>query len=149
MAKKKSSLNLGKGSPFVKSRLKRLSQVEETWEIDFRPLPKPMSQSDTYYYGLVVSRPDGVLLADGEVRGRPGVNDLARLMAHAISRPLDSHARQPQRLCLRGHARWQELFPHLEQLGVEVVVDEDLRLAKEACQDYLKVMRGLRSKNMR
>lgn len=148
MVKKKSSLKLGKGSAFVKSHLKRLPQVEETWEVDFLALPKPMSQSDTHYLGVVVGRPDGILLTDEEIRGRPSVNDLARLVAHAMSRPLDSHARRPRRLCLRGHAQWRELFPHLEQLGVEVVVGEDLTLAKDAYRDYLKFMRELRRKDM-
>ena len=57
-------LKLGKGEAFVKTRLKRLAQEDETWEADFRALPKPISQSTTHYFGLVVSQPDGFLLAE-------------------------------------------------------------------------------------
>ena len=44
MAKELDKLKLGKGNVFVKSQLKRLRQEDETWEADFRPLPKPVSQ---------------------------------------------------------------------------------------------------------
>jgi hypothetical protein len=35
-------LKLGKGVAFDKSRLKRLPQVEETWEADFQAMPQPI-----------------------------------------------------------------------------------------------------------
>ncbi len=47
MAKELEKLKLGKGNAFVKSRLRRLRQEDETWEADFRALPKPMSQRVT------------------------------------------------------------------------------------------------------
>jgi hypothetical protein len=52
--RKKESLTHGKGSAFVKGRLKRLRQEDDTWEADFRALPKPMMQTETHYVGLVV-----------------------------------------------------------------------------------------------
>jgi hypothetical protein len=42
MAKEHPGLKLGKRAAFVKTRLKQLPQEEETWEADFRALPKPM-----------------------------------------------------------------------------------------------------------
>jgi hypothetical protein len=39
-------LKLGKGVAFVKSRLKRFRQDEDTWEADFRGLPKPIMQTE-------------------------------------------------------------------------------------------------------
>jgi hypothetical protein len=54
MAKHESSLMLGKGkSFFIKSQLRRLPQEDETWEADFRALPKPIMQTKTHYLGLV------------------------------------------------------------------------------------------------
>jgi hypothetical protein len=38
VAKGRHGLKLGKGSAFVKSRLKRLGQADNTWEADFRAL---------------------------------------------------------------------------------------------------------------
>jgi hypothetical protein len=47
VAKERHELKLGKGSAFVKGRLKRLRQGEETWEADFPALPKPITQRET------------------------------------------------------------------------------------------------------
>lgn|GEM_PF-4595582 len=56
-------LKLGKGVAFVKSRLKRLSQSDDTWEADFEALPKPIVQTETHYLGMVVMK--------GEARSWP------------------------------------------------------------------------------
>jgi len=107
-------LKLGKGAAFVKSRLKRLPQGDETWDADFQALPKPIDQSVTHYMGMVVSGEEGSLLADLPVHGRPSVNDLATLLSHAMRRPLDGDARRPKIVRLRGHHQWRGLFTHLE-----------------------------------
>ena len=59
-------LKLGKGPAFVKGRLKRLRQEDETWEADFRALPKPMMQNETHYLGLVVKNRGGSVLATAD-----------------------------------------------------------------------------------
>ena len=104
-------LKLGKGAAFVKSRLKRLPQGDETWEADFRALPKPIDQSDTHYRGMAVAEAGGSLLSESEVHGRPSVNDLATLLAHAMRRPLDGNARRPRLVRLRGHHHGGVSFP--------------------------------------
>src|SRR4051812_47869302 len=76
-------LKLGKGVAFVRSRLKRLPQGDDAWAADFQALPKPIVQSETHYLGMVVSKEGRSRLADLLVRGRPTVNDLATLLAHA------------------------------------------------------------------
>ena len=81
-------LKLGKGAAFDKGRLKRLSQRDETWEADFRALPKPIGQSMTEYRGMVVTEEGGSLLSESHVHGRPSVNDLATILANAMRRPL-------------------------------------------------------------
>ena len=40
MPREEEKLRLGKGAAFVKGRLKRLRQEEETWEADFQALPR-------------------------------------------------------------------------------------------------------------
>ena len=125
-------LKLGKGAAFVKSRFKRLPQDDETWEADFRALPKPITQSETHYLGLVVAQPDGFLLADAHVEGRPSVNELATLLAHAMRRPQTGTAHRPRRIHVRGHHQWRELFPHLAELGIEVAVQKELPQVQEA-----------------
>ena len=119
-------LKLGKGAAFVKSRLKRFPQVDEVLEADFEALPKPIMQTETHYLGMVVEKKGGRLLADLTVHGRPTVNDLATLLAHAMQRPLTGNAHRPKLIRLRGHHQWRELFPVLEELGIEVSVERKL-----------------------
>jgi hypothetical protein len=136
-------LKLGKGAAFVKGRLKRLPQTDETWEADFQALPKPILQSETHYQGMVVARKGDTLLADSQVRGRPSVNDLATILAQAMRRPLDGEARRPKLVRFRGHHRWRELFPHLEEIGVgvEVLVGQSLPCIEKVYRAYLRRLR--------
>jgi hypothetical protein len=91
VARAEERLKLGKGAAFAKGRFKRLRQAEETWEADFRALPKPVTQSQTHYLGMVVA-PDCSFLADARVEGRPTANDMATLLSHAMRRPLAGKA---------------------------------------------------------
>lgn len=102
-------LKLGRGVAFVKSRLKDLPQVDDTWQADFVALPKPILQTETYYLGMVVTKEGDLLLADLSVHERPSVNHLATLLANAMKRPLDGDARRPKLVHLRGHHQWREL----------------------------------------
>lgn len=136
-------VKLGKGAAFVKSLLKRLPQVDETWEADFRALPRPIEQTETHYLGMVVTGKDGGLLAESHVHGRPSVNDLATILAHAMRRPLDEDARRPRLVHLRGHHQWKELFPHLEEIGigVKVFAGQDLPGIEQAYNEHLRLVR--------
>jgi hypothetical protein len=134
-------LKLGKGVAFVKSRLKRLPQGDVTWEADFQALPQPIMQTETHYYGMVVTNEGGSLLADMTVHGRPSVNDLATLLAHAMRRPLDGNARRPKLVRLRGQCQWRELFPVLEELGIEVSVETKFPGIKAAYREHLQQLR--------
>ena len=134
-------LKLGKGAAFVKSRLKRLPQGEDAWEADFQVLPRPIDQRVTHYLGMVVSGEEGSLLADLPIHGRPSVNDLATILAHAMRRPLDGIARRPRLVRLRGHHQWRGLFPHLEEVGVEVLVGQSLSGIEAVYGEHLRRLR--------
>jgi hypothetical protein len=140
VAREEEKLKLGKGAAFVKGHFKRLRQEDETWEADFQALPKPVTQSQTHYLGMVVAS-DGSFLADAQVEGRPTVNDMATLLAHALRRPLAGKAHRPRRIHVRGHPQWKELFPHLEELGIKVAVHRELPKVQEAYRGYLRQMR--------
>jgi hypothetical protein len=140
-------LKLGKGAAFVKGRLKRLRQEDETWEADFQALPRPVTQSQTHYLGMVVA-PDGSFLADAHVGGRPTVNDMATLLAQAMRRPLTGKAHRPRRLHVRGHPQWKELFPHLDELGIKVAVHRELPKVQRAYQGYLRQRREAHRRGM-
>jgi hypothetical protein len=134
-------LKLGKGVAFDKSRLTCLHQIDETWEADFRALPKPIDQTVTQYRGMVVTEEGGSLLSESQVHGRPSVNDLATLLAHAMRRPLLGKSRRPKLVRLRGHHQWRELFPVLKELGVEVSVERELSGIEQAYRDHIRRLR--------
>ena len=147
MPRSEEKLKLGKRAAFVKGRLKRLRQVDETWEADFQALPKPITQSQTHYRGMVIA-PDGSTLADSHVEGRPTVNDMATLLAHAMRRPLTGKAHRPRRIHVRGHHQWRELFPHLAELGIEVAVQKELPQVQEAYEAHLRQLREAHRRGM-
>ncbi len=148
MARDQGTLNLGKGAAFDKSRFKRLRQEDDAWEADFRALPKPLMENETHHLGLVVKKRGGSTLAEMQVEGRPSVNDMATLLANAMKQPLTGGAHRPRRILVRKNPRWQPLFPHLEEIGVEVVVQSDLPKVKEAYRDYLRKMQEARRVGM-
>jgi hypothetical protein len=145
MAKEQPKLKLGKGIAFVKTQLKRLRQEDETWEADFRAIPKSISQSATHYLGMVLSQPYGYLRAEEEIERSPTVNDLAKLLAHAMKRPLVEGHLRPRRIHLRGNQKWKPLFPALKEIGIDVVIRSDLPKVDEAFGEYLAQMKKAKS----
>jgi hypothetical protein len=57
---------------------------------------------------------------------------------------LTDGAHRPRRLPVRGHRQWQELFPHLEELGIKASVTQELPKVKEAYDDRLRQMQEAR-----
>jgi hypothetical protein len=141
MAKEHPRLKLGKRAAFVKTHLKRLPRQAETWEVDFRALPRPAGQTDTHYLGLAVALPRGDPLVYLPVEYTPTVNDLADLLADAMRRPLTGSARRPDRIHFRANPRWDELFGHLKELRIEATLHDDLPELEEAYLDFLREMR--------
>lgn len=118
-------LKLGKGqSLFVKRQLQWLPQKNDTWEADFLPLA-PSGQA-LIWLGMVIRHDDDYVLAHQTLQSQPTVNDLAHLLGWAMRRPLVEIAHRPGAIYLRSRPEWEELLPHLKQLGIEVVVQEKL-----------------------
>jgi hypothetical protein len=141
MAQEHPRLKLGKRAAFVKTHLKRLPRQEETWGVDFRALPRPAGQAETHYLGLAVALPRGDPLVYLPVEYTPTVNDLADLLADAMRRPLTGSARRPGHMHFQANPRWDELFPHLNELGVEVTLRDDLPKLEEVYLEFLREMR--------
>src|SRR5207247_70027 len=80
------------------------------------------------WIGLVLSHPHEYILAELTIEEPPTVNDLARLLADAMRRPMAERMHRPQTLYLRARPEWAELLPHLKQIGIEVVSQETLPL---------------------
>jgi hypothetical protein len=120
-------LKLGKGASFfVKTRLRRLRQEDDTWEADFFPIPCADGRYGSVWWGIVLSHTHDNVLAQRTVEEPPAVNDLARLLAEAMRRPLFDFSHRPRCLYLRARPEWAELLPHLKQIGIEAVSQEML-----------------------
>jgi hypothetical protein len=143
-------LKLGKSSSaFVKKDIRPLPLTEVEFEADFFFDPVFSTKRQEQWMGMVIEREFGGVLAMEDVRfPPPTVNSLATLLAHAMLRPLDGGDRQrPRSICLRDRPQWQELLPHLRQLGIEVVLSEDLPRFDEAVIEWMqnKKAKGLPS----
>ena len=141
MAREHPRLKLGKRAAFVKKHLKQLPQEPETWEVDFRVLPKPVDQNETESLGVAASLPKGDPLVLMVVEYNPNVNDLADLLADAMRRPLTGQARRPEHLHFRNNPRWEELYRHLNDLKIETSIHDELPKVEEVYEDFLREMR--------
>ncbi len=133
-------LKLGKSSAFVKKDIRSLPQTEVDFEADFFLDATSSSRRPERWVGMVLERTFSGLLAMEDVRfPPPTINSLATLLAHAMLRPLDAGDRQrPRAIYLRDRPQWQELLPHLRQLGIEVVLSEDLPRFSEAVIEWMQ-----------
>jgi hypothetical protein len=148
VARKQHKLQFGKGTVFSKASLKRLTQENDTWEADFRAMPQPMMQTETEYLGLVAQRRGGSVLAEMPVKHTPDANDLATLLANAMKRPPVGSRHRPKRILVRKNPRWKELFPHLEEIGIEVVLESDLSAVRAAFQEHVRHIQEARRARM-
>jgi hypothetical protein len=136
-------LKLDKSSAFVKRDIRSLPQTDAEFEADFFHDPKHSTERQEHWVGIAVQREDGSVLAVEEVpMPPPTVNGLASLLAHAMLRPLtEGNRRRPSTIYLRDRPQWQELLPHLQQLGVEIVFSEDLPRFDEAVMEWIQKTR--------
>ena len=134
------NLKLGKASVFVKRELWVLPLTDAEFEADFFLDPVFSTKRQEHWKGMVIEREFNGLLAMEDVRfPPPTVNNLATLLAHAMRRPPDYEDRQrPGRIYLRDRPEWQELVPHLGQLGIEVAFSQDLPRFDEAVIGWMQ-----------
>jgi hypothetical protein len=122
MAGSSEPLKLGKGAYFVKSRLRRLPQTDEEWQVDFQPFIPRWSKRKQEWLGIVLILMDAFVLAEQILDNPPTVNDLARLLASAMSRFLIDRPHRPRRILFRDNPTWQEILPHLRDITIEVAM---------------------------
>ena len=134
------NLKLGKGAVFVKRDLRCLPLTDAEFEADFWLDPMISPKRQERWVGAVFEREFGALLAMEDVQfPPPTVNDLATMLFHAMSRPWNEGDRQrPHTIYLRDRPQWQGLLPHLRELGIEVVVGEELPTFNEAVFEWIQ-----------
>jgi len=131
-------LGKGKGTNFVKSRLRRLPQQDDVWEADFQ-------REVDYWMGLVIRQSDHLVLAEEMLDVDPSVNSIANLLADAMYRPAaDVRQHRPKTIWMREEFEWQELLPHLQELGIEVVLTDELPDWQGVADGYESPVKSLR-----
>ena len=124
---------------FVKRDIRSLPLTDAEVEADFFLHPRFSTTRQERWAGMVIQREDGALLAAEEVPlPPPTVNSLANLLAHAMLRPGFGDRQRPRIIHLRDRPQWQELLPHLQQLGIEVVLEQDLPWFDEAAIEWIQ-----------
>lgn len=124
---------------FVKTHLKRLPQAEDVWQVDFQPFPEAgRGRKRPCWLGVVLSQTDDFILADQILDMPPSVNDLARLLADGMRRPLIETPHRPSRIVLRNNPLWGEILPHLNELKIEVVLQDMLPEWDEMLADFAR-----------
>ena len=133
-------LKLGKSaSAFVKRDIRCLPLTDAEFEADFFLDPKFSTKRQERWLGIAVQREDDALLAMEEVpMPPPTVNSLANLLAHAMLRPGFGDRQRPRIIHLRDRPQWQELLPHLQQLGIEVALADELPWLDEAAVEWVQ-----------
>jgi hypothetical protein len=142
-------LKLGKGAAFVKTRLRRLPLTDDVWEVDFQHIletEKGGNRQPSRWLGMVLSQTDDFLFSL-EILDTPAtVNDLAKLLAEAMRRPLTGPAHRPSCIHLRSNPLWQELLPHLLELKIDVLAAENLPKWAKVKADYVRDLKAQEAK---
>jgi tetratricopeptide (TPR) repeat protein len=130
-AKKKAQEPHPKGPlGFIKKWLTRnLPQEEDVWQADFRQMPnwirvggKPMRP----WVILTTSRSNDLVLAHQMLEETPSAAQLWDGLVQAMQHPAAGGPHRPTELQVRPNERWEALRPHLDEIGVEVAMADEL-----------------------
>ena len=125
----------------MKSRLSRLPRTDEVWEADIQPISAwgwDARRHGELWLGMVLTQTENFHLALLASEAAPGINDLASLLAKAMEHPWVMGKRRPAQIVLRNNTQWEELIPHLRQLKIEVISQQELPLWDDAAAAYVR-----------
>jgi tetratricopeptide (TPR) repeat protein len=115
---------------FIKKWLtKILLQEYDVWQADFRPIPHWVrigGQPVRPWVILVTSRSNDLILANQVADEEPPPALLWDTLVRAMQNPAAGTPHRPTELQVRADERWESLRPHVEGVGVELVVSEEL-----------------------
>ena len=106
-----------------------LPQAYDIWQAGFRQLlawMKVEGRRVVPWVVIVASRETDRVLATKILTEKPTADVLWDLLAEAMQDPADHQPRRPTRIEVQSDARWDELEPHLDELGIELQECETL-----------------------
>lgn len=134
----------GPTSP-VKERLQHLSQGFDVWQADFRLTPhwiKIGGEPVRPWVVLITSRSDDLVLAHEIIEEPPSTDLLWDVLAKAMRKPVVGEPHRPTELQVRPDERWDDLKPHLDEIGITVVPIEELDQLDAVFRDMARHIAG-------
>jgi tetratricopeptide (TPR) repeat protein len=120
---------------FIKQWLDdKLPQEDDVWQADFRQLPNWIrigGQPVRPWVVLVTSCSNELVLAHQMPEAAPGAALLWDTLVQAMQHPAAGEPHRPTLLQVRPDERWESLQPHLDEIGVGLVVTEELDQIEE------------------
>jgi tetratricopeptide (TPR) repeat protein len=112
-----------------KQRLESLPQVFDVWQADFRTLPSWIEEKGERYQPwivMVTSRTNDLVLTQ-EITGGPPTSALIwDALAVVMERPAVGDPHRPTELQVAQNDLWDELRPHLDEIGITCVTTDEL-----------------------
>jgi len=132
--------------PIVKQRLRKLPQRADAWQSGWIRLVSRVKTDAGPVHpwaALVVSETSELILGHTISLEEPSVDQLWDALAQAMEKPAAGPAYRPTSLRVRKHAYWEELRPHLEELGIRLEVG-DFELIDTVLQELATGLGGSR-----
>jgi hypothetical protein len=131
---------------FIKKWLnKKLPQEYDVWQADFREMPnwirgagKPVRR----WVVLVTSRSNDLVLTHQMPEDAPSAALLWDVLVQAMQHPAAGEPHLPTELQVQTDERWEALKPHLDEIGVRLVVAEKLDQMQVAFQEMCEHVCG-------
>jgi len=128
--KKESALKSKGPLDVVKKSLNRnLAQKFDVWQADFRQMPNWLRIAGKMvrpWTVLVTSRSNDLVLGHQMCEEAPSAALLWDTLVQTMQHPAAGSPHRPTELQVRADDRWEELRPHLDEIGTGLVVTDDL-----------------------
>ena len=146
-AKKKEPAAQAKGPlGFIKKWLnKNLAQEYDVWQADFKQMPNWIRIAGDMvrpWTVLVTSRSNDLVLGHQMSEEVPSAALLWDALVQAMQHPAAGTSHRPAELQVRADERWEALKPHLDEIGVDLVVTDDLDEIGEVFKDMTEHVCG-------
>ncbi len=113
----------------------KLPQEPESWQAGARALPSSLRISGglvRLWVVLVTCPSEGLVLAHLVLEEEPTSAHLWDVLAQAMQFPISGAPHRPMAVMVRADERWEQLRPHVEEVGARVVVVDELEHFDEA-----------------
>lgn len=123
----------------------RLPQEADTWQADFRQMPSLIEVAGEPVHPwivMVASRSNDLVLAHGILPQAPSDKHLWDELVQAMQNPMAGEPHRPSELQVRADPRWEALKQHFEEIGVGLVVTDELDQMNFLFQDLSEHLGG-------